>query len=381
MWIVGTLISLAFIILPLIDAFESIVQPRRVTHRFRYTRLYFRGTWTAWRTVAMWIPAGNRRAAFLSTFGPLSLLGLLATWVFGLIFGFALLHFSLATDLRPREEPGTLSTYLYLSGTTFFTLGYGDITPMRPLGRALAVIEAGLGFWYLAIIIGYLPVFYQAYSRREVMISLLDARAGSPPTAAELLKRLGQSGNIAAIDSLLADWETWAAELLESHLSFPVLSYYRSQHDNQSWLATLTMILDVCSLLLTEVKGANLYQAQVTFAMARHAAVDLVLVLKAPPREMDNDRLPRNLQQQLYKDLVAAGLELRETPACSTRLTELRGMYEPFVHALCRRVMFSLPQFTHDQPIVDNWQRSAWLKRAPGIGSLPSVNSNDDHFG
>jgi len=376
----GILLSLVLIILPLIDAFEAIVQPRRVTHRFRFTRLYFRGTWSVWRFVTMRIPAGNRRSAFLSTFGPLSLLGLLASWVIGLIFGFALLNFCLATELRPQGEPASLATYLYLSGTTFFTLGYGDITPVHAFGRAVAVTEAGLGFGYLAIIIGYFPVFYQAYSRREVMISLLDARAGSPPSAAEFLARLGRSNNIAAIDGMLVEWERWAAELLESHLSFPVLSYYRSQHDNQSWLATLTLILDTCSLLLTEVKGANLYQAQVTFAMARHAAVDLSLVLKTSRRPMNHDRLPKELCPKLRDELRSSGLELRETPECSTRLSELREMYEPFVQALARRAMFSLPHFLSHPPIVDNWQRSAWQKRTPGIGDLPTANIDDEHF-
>src|SRR5262249_8204919 len=163
--------------------------------------------------------------------------------------------------------------YLYLSGTTFFTLGLGDVTPGAPLGRTLTVVESGLGFFFLAVVVGYLPVLYQAFSGRETTISLLDARAGSPPSAGECLLRLARSGNLAAIDAVLVGWERWAAELLESHLSFPVLSYYRSQHDNQSWLAALASILDTCAILMVEIKNANLYQAQLTFAMARHAAV------------------------------------------------------------------------------------------------------------
>src|SRR5262249_4912734 len=158
------------------------------------------------------------------------------------------------------------------------------------LGRALAVVEAGIGFGFLAVIIGYLPALYQAFSRRETAISLLDARAGSPPTAGEFLRRLGLAGGAAAAEPLLAEWERWAAELLESHLSFPVLSFYRSQHDNQSWLSTLSTILDTCSVLLVGVKGAGAYQAQLTFAMARHAAVDLALVFRTPPLAPDPDR-------------------------------------------------------------------------------------------
>ena len=127
---------------------------------------------------------------------------------------------------------------------TFFTLGFGDLTPQGPTGRALAVAEAGIGFAFLAVVISYLPVFYQAFSKREVTISLLDARAGSPPTAGSLLLRLAPGRNFEALDRFLQEWERFAAEVLESHLSFPLLSYYRSQHDNQSWLAAMTTILD-----------------------------------------------------------------------------------------------------------------------------------------
>src|SRR5207253_132691 len=156
-------------------------------HRFRFARLFYRFAWAIWKSVALRLPAGRRREGFLSTFGPLSLLGLFATWVATLIFGFGLLHCSLGSGVRGPGGPVTLRTYLYLSGTTFFTLGYGDVTPTEPAGRALAVAESGLGFAFLAVIIGYLPVLYQAYSRREVAISLLDGRAGSPPTAAQVL--------------------------------------------------------------------------------------------------------------------------------------------------------------------------------------------------
>jgi hypothetical protein len=273
-----------------------------------------------------------------------------------------------------------LWTYLYWSGGTFFTLGYGDVTAGHLLGRGLAVAEAGLGFGFLAVIIGYLPVIYQTFSRREVTISLLDARAGSPPSAAQLLLRLARSGNTTIIDPLLAEWERWAAELLESYLSFPVLSYYRSQHDNQSWLAALTSILDTCAFLIVQVKGSNSYQARLTFAMARHAVVDLALVLKTPPLAPDPDRLPASQLQHLQQQLREAGCDLSEGPGVAAQLAELRGMYEPFVNALARRFLFGLPPIVPEKATPDNWQTSAWTPRAPEIGSLSKASGRDGHF-
>jgi voltage-gated potassium channel Kch len=380
MGVVFAFASLALIVAILVDAFETTVLPRRVTHRFRFVRLYYRGTWALWRQLALRLRAGKWREAFLGLFGPASLLGLLIIWVLGLILGFALLHWSLGTELDVKGIALDFSTYLYWSGDTFFTLGYGDVIPASPFGRALAVAEAGMGFGFLAIIIGYLPVIHQNYSHREILIAVLDARAGSPPSAGQLLLRQARSGDLAAIDSFLAEWERWSAELLESHLSFPFLSFYRSQHDNQSWLAALTTVLDACAFLMGGVKGHNPYQAQVTFAMARHAAVDLALVFRVPPVAPEPDRLPDSRLRQIRDELREAGLSLHEGPAVDAKLAELRAMYEPFVNALSRRFHFPLPPFVPDQPSADNWQRSAWLKRAPEIGSLPIAATGDEHF-
>jgi hypothetical protein len=380
MGVVLALVSLALIFVILLDSFETTVLPRRVTHRYRFARFFYRATWKLWRMLALRLPAGKWREAFLSVFGPSSLLGLLTTWVLGLILGIALLHWSLGTPLQaPRDLPD-FSTYLYWSGATFFTLGYGDVMPATNFGRALAVAEAGLGFGFLAIIIGYLPVIYQTFSHREVLIAVLDARAGSPPSAGQMLVRQARSGNLGAIDAFLAEWERWSAEILESHLSFPLLTYYRSQHDNQSWLAALTAVLDTCAFLMAGVKGYNPYQAQTTFAMARHTAVDLALVFRAPPIAPDPDRLPESRLRQLRELLGEAGLSLQEGPAVDARLTELRAMYEPFVNALGRHFLFPLPPFVPEQASADNWQRSAWMKRAPEIGSLPLVATGDEHF-
>jgi hypothetical protein len=269
--------------------------------------------------------------------------------------------------------------YLYLSGVTFFTLGYGDVTAGNQLGRFLTVVEAGLGFGFLAVIIGYLPVLYQAFSRREVTISLLDARAGSPPTAAEFLQRLALARCGTGVDSFLAEWERWAAELLESHLSFPVLSFYRCQHDNQSWVGALTAVLDTCSFLIAGISDHDPYQAQLTFAMARHAAVDLALVFDTPPVSPEPDRLPPDRLERLRAQLAQAGLVLGQDPGADTKLAKLRGMYEPFVNALAQHFLFALPPILHDKATVDNWQTSAWMRRTPGLRSLP-LPEGDDHF-
>jgi hypothetical protein len=373
MHVVAALGGLVIVLLALLDAFESLVQPRRVTRAYRPARLFYRSSWAAWSRAAR-LFRGRARQSFLSYFGPLSLLVLLCLWAAALIVGFGLLHWGVGDPAQ-----GGLGDALYLSGVTFFTVGYGDVLPVGWAGKSLAVVESGLGLGFLAVVISYLPALAQAYSRREATVALLDARAGSPPAAGELLLRLARGGGIASAGPFLAEWERWAADLLESHLSFPVLSYYRSQHDNQSWLAALATALDACAFVLVGLDDVPPYQAQLTFAMCRHAAVDLALVFHTPPRPPAPDRLPRERAALLRKLLREAGLPARDGPAADARLAELRAMYEPFLAALADHFHLTLPDVFPERQAVDNWQTSAWTRRTPGLSDLPAP-PGDDHF-
>src|SRR6266571_543528 len=350
----------AVLVVVLWDAFETIVLPRRVSRRLRLTRLFYGATWRPWAASARLVRNGNRRELYLSFYGPLSLVLLLALWAAGLVAGFGLLQYANGSAVQLGTETGGLSTDLYLSGTTFFTLGLGDVVPRGSVARLLTVVESGLGFGFLAIVIGYFPVIYQAFSRREANISLLDARAGSPPSAMELLRRHGGAGGLEALEQLLREWEHWAAEVLESHLSYPLLAYFRSQHNNQSWLSALTTMLDASALVMVGVEGPCTRQARLSFAMARHAVVDLAQVFSTPPRAAPEDRLPAPLLGSLRAELGAAGFALAEGAAVDERLGELRRMYEPYVAALSRYLLQPLPAWRYPKPRRDNWQSSAW---------------------
>src|SRR5260370_30422218 len=247
--ILAIIVGVLCILTTLQDSFETVVLPRRVSRRFILSHLFYMTTWVLWSSVARKMRPGNRRDLYLSYFGPLSLLLLLVFWAAVLILAFALLQWVLVPAFQAPEKHATFGTYLYMSGTTFVTLGFGDVVPLFGLGRFLAVAEAGIGFLFLALIIGYVPIIYQAFSLRAVEISLLDARAGSPSSATELLRRHYRDQRIEELVQYLHNWERWSAELLESHLSYPVLTYYRSQHQRQSWLAALPHTLDFCALL------------------------------------------------------------------------------------------------------------------------------------
>ncbi|MDX6385438.1 MAG: hypothetical protein QOK48_3011 [Blastocatellia bacterium] len=364
------LIGLALIVVVLWDVFETIVLPRRVTRKFRLTRFYYRSVWVPWFAIAQRLKQSKKRETFLSVFGPLSLLGLLVLWGVTLVFGFALLHWSFGSHIHVVEgQPGFFSD-LYYSGTTFFTLGLGDIAPTGGAARAMTVIEASVGFGLLALVIGYFPVLYQAFSRREVNISMLDARAGTPPTAAQLLRRHREGQSLESLDQFLRDWEMWAGDLMESHLSYPVLCFFRSQHDNQSWLAALNTVLDTCSLVMVGIDGIPKWQAQLTFKMARHAVVDIAQVFNTSPVKHDGARMARDDLSTLRRILSEVGVDLRNEEGDETTLQELRAMYEPYTHVLSKYLMMPLPGWLPKERASDNWQTSAW-ENSPAAADRP----------
>src|SRR3974390_1172373 len=216
--IVAVIFGILIMWVVLLDAFETVVLPRRVMRNFKLTAYFYRRTWIPWRRIAAHIKKTSRQQNFLGYFGPLSLILLLGFWAAGLILGFGLIQYGIGGHEQLSGEKLNFGKILYHSGEAFFTLGYGDIVPTSAAARALSVFEAGMGFAFLGVVIGYIPVVYSSFSRRGVAISMLDARAGSPPSAAELLIRLaGRSEDPGVeqtvLDEVLRDWERWAAEL------------------------------------------------------------------------------------------------------------------------------------------------------------------------
>ena len=316
----------------------------------------------------------------------MSLILLLGFWATGLIFGFALLQYGAGEHVQLGNERITFGDLVYHSGETFFTLGYGDITPTSPLARVLAVLEAGTGFGFLGTVIGYLPTIYSSFSRREVQISLLDARAGSPPTAAEFLARFGSNPQQTTLDQVFRDCERWAAELLETHISYPALSFFRSQHGNQSWLGALTIILDTSALVIAGIEGIRSEQAKLTFAMARHAVVDIAQLVNARYDPDFYDRLPAEEMARLRQSLSDHGLRLKEGAAFEEKLAQLRSLYEPYSFSSARNLLITLPPWIHPERKKDNWQAGPWdraiqAKSLAGLGGRADLRRRmDDHF-
>ena len=334
------------------DSFEVMLLPRRVHRQMRLMRVFFDAAWSGWCAAALRIGDPDRRERFLGVFGALSMMLLFAVWAAALIFAFGLIEWSLRGG-----EPAALADQVYMSGVTFFTLGYGDVVPHTSAARLAAVVEAGTGIGFIAVVIGYLPVLYQLFSRREAPVLQLDARAGSPPTACTMLERHAEPGGLAKLDELLREWEIWASDLLESHLSYPMLVYYRSQHANQSWLAALAAVMDTCSLILVGVDDLRPLQARMTFAMARQVLVEMARSFSVrPSRYEGEDRLDTEKFTELERRIMSTGLRWNGGEDTREVLAALRATYEPLLDGLASALLLSVPPWLPEEGATDHWE-------------------------
>jgi len=336
------------------DTFEVMLLPVPVKRSIRLVMVFLRGLWSIWSRLARIARPGKRRERILGLFGPLSLIFLILIWITGLILGFGLIQFSL---LEPRKS---LLQALYVSGATFFTLGVDAGTLISPETKAIAVAEAGCGLGFLALVIGYLPVLYQLFARRESHVMLLDERAGSPPSAITLLQRQAHGESMQEVDTLLREWERWSAELLESHMSYPMLSYYRSQYVNQSWLAATSAILDCCALIMVGLTGVRTFQARMSFAVTRLAIAELSDLLGLEQVALGSVRLPPSEFEKIKGILNDVGVPFVESDA-ELHLARFRATYEPFLGGLSRHLMLPLSEWIPEesQNRSDNWTNNS----------------------
>ncbi|MBI1332382.1 MAG: two pore domain potassium channel family protein [Armatimonadetes bacterium] len=343
------------------DGFETIVMTRSVSRSWRLSKLfYYFARKTYYRTAAK-VKNERWRHAMLMVYAPLSVIILFVLWGGFLILGFAMINYGFALP----HNNGPLGPFeaWYYSGVTFLTLGYGDIAPTGPVGRMMAVAEAATGLVFLASVITYLPVMYGVVQKREYPIVLLDTKAGSEPTGFELLRRHASAGAMSALPALLEKYEQWGAEMLEAYLSYPIIAYYRSQHDAQNWVKTATAIMDACTLIdacyQSEEDDAKVlrFQAKATFAMLRHVIVDLAYVIKMPPTDDCSHRLNEDDFEYMVAELRDLGLPIA---GAYESLCDARWMYEPYCVALGRGLLMDLPLWVNRQAEPDNWEVAAW---------------------
>ena len=364
MHVVIGLLGAALVVAVLAEFFTTFLLPRRVKRDPRIARAALRGMWRPWRWLAAKLPDPASDTA-LGVFGPIGLLIIIVVSSAGVILGDAAIYWANSGPLGALAHPD-FGDYLYFSAGAFVSAST-PFTPVSGLGKAVQIFEAANGLAVLGISIGYLPALFQAFSRRETAVSRLDPRAGSPPTVAALLERSGQRGGWRDLDDYLREWETWTAELMETHLSYPILGYYRSQHVRQNWLAALVTVVDACAYAMAYGPEDAVEASEITFRIGRHALADLSLVFNRRGAAQDLSaqarmRLTPEMLQELRARLENSGLHSEAGEDSERTLEELRASYESYAVAISEWLRLALPDWLSED-VREYWRLSHRQRR------------------
>jgi hypothetical protein len=328
-------LGIVILVWTLLDVFRTLVMPRAARGHLRLSRVLFTPLWRPWRWVGLRKKTTQSRERVLATAAPFFFFVLLVGWASLALLGFALILWSPAF-VHGMGGTSSFGTALYASGDSLFTLGFGGgITGWT---RVIVVMAGATGLGLFAVVIAYLPVLYQAFNRREVGVLLLDARAGSPPSGPELLHRMGSAGVSSSLPELFAEWERWVADVLETHMSYPLLAVFRSPHDETSWITALGSVLDAATLILTAVENEPDERARLMYGTGVHAVEDLFYYFRLDEREAV---IGRDEFEEVLRDMKADGFDVRPADEAFERFTKKRAIYAPRLDAIA--VMLAAP--------------------------------------
>ncbi len=333
-------IGILLIAATLNDAFQTVVVPRATGRRFRISFYYWRAMWHLWPRLAWRLFAADdgKREDFLAVYAPFMLVTMLAMWVALLIFGFGLVLWGIRSGISPPHE--TFGAMLYFAGTSLLTIGFGDVVGRSGASRLVSLLAGLAGLSFLSIMTAFLFATFGSFQQRETFVVTVGARAGTPPSGVNLLAIAGYSLTHEDLPQLMLDAQRWAAAVMESHLAYPMLAYFRSSHDDQSWVGTLGTLLDAATVLMTTVDGVRDGQARIFYNVGRHATVDLSRYFRLDAAAA-SPGIEREEFEHACDRLVAAGFKLYDRDEAWQRFSNMRSSYAPQLGAMA--AFFQIP--------------------------------------
>lgn len=353
------ILGFALVVLVLHDVFQSVVVPRWSSRRGRIAPLFIDKLWPLWRAMGDRKQPGDAREDFMGTYAPLALMFILALWVSCLLLGYGIIFWSLQDRFEPRIH--SFGEALYVAGVTLLTIGYGDFAPHDMMSRAFAILAGASGLAVFALVISLLFTLYSAFERREVLALALDARAGSPPSGVMLLETYAQLGLLDKLPDLFEQWEQWSAQVLQSHIAYPLLSFFRSSHDDQSWVAALGAVLDSATLLLTTVAPCDkcgltpIGSAQLMFRLGTHTVIDLSHWFGF--RFDEDEDAPVGVERSEFnrarERLQRAGFALRPAEQAWEDFKKHRSQYAAGLNEMAKHFAAPPAQWVGDRSMID----------------------------
>jgi hypothetical protein len=320
LWVaVGT----AIVVIVLFDVFATVIVPRPVPGTLLLSSYLRSAMWHGWRSAFLAVQPAVRREMLLSFFAPLFILTVLAIWLGALIFGFGCIFNGLALQLRPAAD--SLGQTMYFAGTTLLTIGYGDIVPVGGGARAVALIAGATGLGTVAIVLAFLFSVVSSYRQRELFLITLDARAGAPPSGVALLEIHAQLGLVGELPGFFNAAQDWCAHVLDTHLAYPVLCYFRSSHVGASWVAALGAVLDAATLALSTLRDVPNGEAQLAHSVGSHVVYDVAKHFHL--MQPGSPAVDRAEFEAARERLAAAGFRLDDEQDAWPRFCRLRAEY------------------------------------------------------
>ncbi|MGI2905693.1 potassium channel family protein [Tolypothrix sp. VBCCA 56010] len=340
MAICEAIVGILIIVIVAFDVFQVVIVPRRSPRTFRISALLIRLFWFPWRQLSLHV--GKRQEYLFGIFAPLSLMLLLTVWVIALIVGYGLILYALQDSIQPAIRD--FGTALYLAGTSLFTLGFGDFVGIG-MARVVMLAAAGSGLAVMSLVIAFLFSLYSSLQHREVFVNLIEARAGSPPSGVTLLETYTRLKILDQLPRDIGDWEVWAAEILESHCAYPILSFFRSTLKDDSWISTLGAMLDACTLLLTTVETEHSGRAYLMHRMGCRIVLDLHRLFQLPLADILE--VDREQFEQSRASLAQAGFVLQDAESAWLAFVEMHSAYSSLLNTLVQYFATTPPLWTH----------------------------------
>ncbi|HYK96878.1 MAG TPA: potassium channel family protein [Candidatus Acidoferrales bacterium] len=317
----------------LIDIFQTVILPRPIIgSRVGLSRWLVQLTWGVWRWYCLRLGPTPRERR-LALYAPSVLILMLAVWIFGLMLGYGLVLYA----VRDETHPGLpdVWTAIYFAATSLLTIGFGDVVATSWLARAVAIIAAATGLVVVALTITFVFSLYAFFQRRELLVTTLDERAGgAPPSGVALLETHGTLDMTGDLARVFSDWEVWAAEVLDSHLAYPLLGFFRSSHDNESWVSALGAMLDAATLCETVVEDVARGPAAMVRRAGSHLVEDVTAYFRMPHEH--GVGVERDEFDAARERLRAAGYRLRDPERAWIEFSELRANYAGDLNSMAR---------------------------------------------
>jgi Ion channel len=343
------------------DVFQSVVLPRPSVGKLRLAPWILRPLWRSWRWLGTRDSRMDRRENWLGTFGPVGLIALLGFWALSIILGYALIFDSIPGQIRP--SPADFWTSLYFSASTLLPLSYGAILPIGPAARVVVLTESASGLGLIALVISLLFSLYGSFQRREELVVTLDAIAGAPPAGLQILETVANQHMPDELRTTFDDWRRWSAAVLESHLAYPILVYFRSSHDNEAWLNSFGAVMDAATLVMSTVVGEDetAGHARMMFKVGNHLVEDLAWYFR-----FKNAGVPI-VEREEFEDarerLIRAGFQCREGEEAWKEFSSLRSMYASPLNQLARLLAILPARWIGDRSYLPHSTREPSLTR------------------